>query len=157
QATLERLRLERLRPLVPSILLRGFSTPVTGTLAAGLFGGGTNSSLGNFSARQDWDLQVLWELRNFDLANPALARQRAAENQLAALELFRVQDRVAAEVAQAHAQAQSAAARAGQAEAELRDALDSAEKNVKGLGQTKDAGKVLILVIRPQEVVAAIQ
>src|SRR5262249_27314289 len=110
RATLERLRLERLRPLVPSILLRGSSTPVTGTRAAGLFGGGPNSSVGNFSARQDRDLQVLWELRGFGLANRALVRQRAAENQLAALELFRVQDRVAAEVAQAHAQAQSAAA-----------------------------------------------
>jgi outer membrane protein TolC len=157
RATLERLRLERLRPLVPSILLRGSSTPVTGTLTAGLFGGGPNSSLGNFSARQDWDIQVLWELRNFGLTNRALVQQRRAENQLAELELFRVQDQVAAEVAQAYAQAQSAAARVGQAEAELRDALASADMNVKGLGQTGDAGKVLILVVRPQEVVAAIQ
>jgi outer membrane protein TolC len=157
QATLERLRLERLRPLVPSVLVRGSSTPVTGTLTAGLFGGGTNGSLANFSARQDWDIQVLWELRNLGFANRALVQQRRAENQLAELELFRVQDRVAAEVAQAYAQAQSAAARVGQAEAEVRDALDSADKNLRGLGQTRDAGKVLILVVRPQEVVAAIQ
>ncbi|HEY1859354.1 MAG TPA: TolC family protein, partial [Gemmataceae bacterium] len=45
QATLERLRAERLRPLIPSVLLRGASTPVTGTLAGGYFGGGTNSDL----------------------------------------------------------------------------------------------------------------
>src|SRR5207237_9236 len=64
----------------------------------------------------------------------------------------------AAEVAQAYAQAQSAAARVSQAEDELRDALDSADKNLKGMGQTKEAGnRVLILVVRPQEVVAAIQ
>jgi outer membrane protein TolC len=130
---------------------------VTGTLTAGLFGGGTNASLANFSARQDWDIQVLWELRNLGFANRALVQQRRAENQLAELELFRVQDRVAAEVAQAYAQAQSAAARVGQAEAEVRDALDSADKNLRGLGQTRDAGKLLILVVRPQEVVAAIQ
>ncbi len=157
RATLEQLRLEKIRPLVPSILLRGASTPVTGTLAGGLFGGGTNSSLSNFSARQDWDVQVLWELRNLGFANRALVQQRRAENRLAELELFRTQDRIAAEVAQAHAQAQSAAARATEAEAELRDALESAEKNLQGLGQTKAAGGLLLLVIRPQEVVAAVQ
>src|SRR5262249_18070332 len=43
------------------------------------------------------------------------------------------------------------------AEAGLRDAVDSANKNLQGLGQTKPAGRVLVLVIRPQEVVAAIQ
>ncbi len=157
-ATLERLRLEKLRPLVPSILLRGFSTPVTGTLSAGLFGGGINSNLSHFSARQDWDLQVLWELRNFGFANRALVQQRQAENRLAVLELFRTQDRVAADVQQAHAQVQSAASRLGLAELELRSALDSAERNFKALGQTKDAGNnVLILLVRPQEVVAALQ
>src|SRR5207302_1664087 len=62
QATLQRLRQERLRPLVPSVLLRGASTPVVGTLAAGVFGGGQNGSLNNFGMRSDLDLQVLWEL-----------------------------------------------------------------------------------------------
>src|SRR5205085_12306214 len=59
--------------------------------------------------------------------------------------------------AQAHAQAQSAAARLVAAEAEVRDAVDSADKNLQGLGRTKDAGKLLILLIRPPEVLAAIQ
>src|SRR5262249_3740396 len=57
QATLERLRQERLRPLVPSVLLRGSSTPVTGTLAGGFYGGGPNSFMGNFGARSDFDIQ----------------------------------------------------------------------------------------------------
>ena len=158
QATLERLRQEKLRPLIPSLLLRGSSTPVTGTLAGGLFGGGLNDNMGHFSARQDWDIQLLWEFRNLGFTNVALVKQRRAENQLALLELFRTQDRIAAEVQQAYAQAQSAAARVGDAEAGLRAAVNSANKNVQGLGQTKELGKnVLILVIRPQEVVAAIQ
>src|SRR5205823_1646476 len=78
-------------------------------------------------------------------------------------ELFRLQDRVAAEVAQAYAQARSAASRLGKAEAGLKDAADSANKNLAGLGQTKTAGgaapgsKVIVFVIRPQEVVAAVQ
>jgi outer membrane protein TolC len=156
QATLERLRQERLRPLIPSVLLRGASTPVTGTLAGGLFGGGENSDLSHFGARMDLDLQVLWKLDNLAFGNQALVRERRAENQLAVLELFRTQDRVAAEVAQAYAQAQSAAARMGDAEAELRDAVESADKNLQGLRET-GAGAALATQVRPQEVVQAIQ
>jgi outer membrane protein TolC len=158
QATLVRLRQERLRPLIPSVLLRGASTPVVGTLAGGYFGGGRNDNLGNFSARSDFDVQVLWELQNLGFGNKALMDQRRAENRLSVLDLFRLQDQVAAEVAQAYAQAQSAASRLGKAENGLKEAAESANKNFEGLGQTKTAGgKVIILVIRPQEVVAAIQ
>jgi outer membrane protein TolC len=157
QATLQRLREEKLRPLIPSVLLRGFSTPVTGTMGAGLFGGGVNGDISNFGGRLDLDLQLLWKLDNLGFGNQAAVRQRRAENQAAIFELFRTQDRIAGEVAQAYAQAQSAAARARDAEEELRDALDSANKNLEGLGQTKTSGNVLILLVRPQEVVAAVQ
>jgi outer membrane protein TolC len=157
QATLERLRQERVRPLVPSVLLRGFSTPVTGTLAGGVFGGGVNDEVRHFGGRLDLDLQVLWQLQNLGLGNRALVRQRLAENQAALVELLRAQDQVAADIAKALAQAQSAAARVGEAEAEVRDALDSARKNLEGQKQTKTAGKVLVLVVRPLEVIAAVQ
>jgi outer membrane protein TolC len=157
RATLERLRQERLRPLVPSILLRGASTSVTGTLAAGVFGGGVNDNVGKFSMRSDWDVQVLWQLDNLGFGNHARVDQRRAEHEVAVLETFRTQDRVAAEVVQALAQVQSAAARLAEAAGGLRDALDSAEKNFEGLGQTRRAGDLLLLVIRPQEVVAAVQ
>ena len=69
QATLEQLRAEKLRPLVPSVLLRGTSTVPGGTLATGVFGGGVNGSMGNFAARGDLDLQVIWELQNLGLGN----------------------------------------------------------------------------------------
>jgi len=158
QATLVRLRQERLRPLIPSVLLRGASTNPAGTLAGGYFGGGRNDNLSNFGARSDFDIQVLWELQNLGFGNRALVDQRRAENQLSVLELFRLQDQVAADVAQAYAQAQSAASRLGKAEGGLEDAALSANQNFEGLGQTKTAGgKLILLVIRPQEVVAAIQ
>src|SRR5207248_9840740 len=64
QATLQRLRQERLRPLIPSVWLRGTSTPAVGTLAGGAFGGGINGRIGDFSARSDFDIQLLWELKN---------------------------------------------------------------------------------------------
>jgi outer membrane protein TolC len=157
QATLQRLRQEKLRPLIPSVLIRGASTPVTGTLAGGLFGGGINDNVNRFGARSDFDVQLLWELRNLGFGNRALTDQQRSENQLALLELFRTQDRIAAETARAFAEVQSAAARLGDAELGLRDAVESAEKNVQGLGETRPAGNLLVLVVRPQEVVAAIQ
>jgi outer membrane protein TolC len=156
EATLERLRQERLRPLVPSVVLHGASTPPE-TLGVGVFGGGLNSSLSNFSARSDIDIELLWELRNLGFGNRALVRQRGAENQLAMLELFRTQDQIAAEVAQSFAQAQAAAQRVGDAANELRDAAESAQKNFKGLSETKRAGTLAVLVIRPQEAVAALR
>src|SRR5207245_2081286 len=98
-----------------------------------------------------------WELRNLGFGNRALVNERQADNRLALLELFRTQDRVAAEVAEAHAQVLSAAERLADAEGGLRDAADSAQKNFEGVGQTRRAGELNVLVIRPQEVVAAVQ
>jgi outer membrane protein TolC len=159
QATLERLRQERLRPLVPSVALRGSSTPVTGTLAGGLYGGGRNDFMGNFGARSDFDIQVFWEFQNLLGGNRARVKERRADNQLAILELFRIQDQVAADVVQAHDLVRSAAGRMKDAESELRDAVDSATKNFETLGQFKTAPgtKLNLLIIRPLEVVAAIQ
>src|SRR5262249_48140020 len=136
RATLELLRQEKLRPLIPSVLFRGASTNPTGTLGGGYFGGGLNSPLSNFSARMDPDAQLLWELRNFGAGNLALVNLRGAESRLAELELFRTQDRVAAEVVQAVAQVRSAAARLKDAEAGLKDAVESANKNLLGMSET---------------------
>jgi outer membrane protein TolC len=157
QATVQRLRQEKWRPLIPSVLLRGAATNPAGTLAFGAFGGGVNSFLGNFGMRSDFDVQVLWELQNLGFGNLALVSARTSENRQAVLELLRTQDRVAAEVVQAHAQAQSAFDRLKDAEVGLEKAAESANKNLEGLGETNRAGGLLILVIRPQEVVAAIQ
>lgn len=164
QATLVRLRQERLRPLIPSVLLRAASTnPSQGTLAGGYFGGGKNDNLSNFGARSDFDIQVVWEFQNLLFGNAARVRERRSENQLAVLGLFGIQDRVAKEVAEAYAQVQSAAARVVKAERGLKNAVESANKNLQGLGQTNPAAgtapgtKVIVLVIRPQEVVSAVQ
>jgi hypothetical protein len=61
-------------------------------------------------------------------------------------------------VAQAYAQAQSAATRTGEAEAELKDAVESADKNLQGLTQTNAAARGrIVLLVRTQEVIASIQ
>jgi outer membrane protein TolC len=157
QATLERLRQEKLRPLIPSVLLRGFSTPVTGTLGVGYFGGGINSHMGNFSARSDLDFQILWELPNLGVGTATRIRERRAENEIAVLRLFQVQDRIAAEVVQAYAQAQAADERLKRAETGLRFAADSYEKHVAVLAETRSVGGVDLLIVRPQEVLSTLQ
>jgi outer membrane protein TolC len=157
QVTLMLLKQERLRPLIPSLLLRGDSMPGAGTLAGGVFGGGSNGRIGNGAFRSDIDLQLLWQFDNLGFGNRAKVRQRDAEKRLAFIDLLRIQDRVAAEVAQAYAQAQSAARRVGLAEKGVRSALSSADKNLVALAQTKSAQGRVILLVRPQEAVAAVQ
>jgi outer membrane protein TolC len=156
QATLTRLKQEKMRPLIPSLLFRGTATP-HGTLMGGVFGGGLNSDMSDFRMRNTFDVQLAWELQNLGFGNAARQRERLAENRVAALELLQIQDRVAADVVEAHAQLQEAAARIVDAEAGLKDAKESADKNLEGLNQTRRVGEVLLLIIRPQEVVAANQ
>jgi outer membrane protein TolC len=157
QSTLARIRQEKMRPFLPSVVARGTSTSATGTLAGGIFGGGINDDMGNFGGRFDYDVQLLWELKELGFGNYALVRQRQAENEVAVLQLSRIQDRVAAEVVQAYAGVRSATVRVTESEAELKDAVESADKNLEGLSQTRSVGNVVMLVVRPQEVVASFQ
>jgi outer membrane protein TolC len=157
EATLARLRQEKLRPLTPSIVLRGATTNPAGNLGSGVFGGGHDGAAWNWGGRNDLDLQIVLEFQNLGLGNKARVRERRSENQLAVLELFRTQDRVAAEVAQAHAQLSSAVGRLADAEAAVKDAVDLAEKNAAALGQTTEVRGTQVLIVRPQEVVAALQ
>jgi outer membrane protein TolC len=157
RAALQQLRQEKIRPLVPSILLRGAASNPAGTLAGGTFGGGINDQVSRFGARGDFDVQVLWQLENLGFGNSARVRERRAEHELAILESLRLQDRVAAEIKQAYDQALSAAARVKEAETGLKDAVDSVTQNFEGMKQTKRVGNLLVLVIRPQEAAAAVQ
>jgi len=157
QATLRRLKEEKLRPLLPSVLLRGAGTNPSGILSSGVFGGGQDSRLGDFSMRNTMDVEILWQLQNLGFGNKALVKERRADKELAVLEQFRIQDRIAAEVASAFAQVQSAANRIADAEVELKDALDSAKQNFEGMTQTRRVGNVNLPLIRPQEALAAVQ
>jgi outer membrane protein TolC len=155
QATLTRLRQERMRPLIPSLILQSNAAPDE-LLGAGAFGTGTKS-LNHWSGRSDWDAEVVWQFRNLGFGNRGLVTQRRGEQRQALVELFRIQDLVASEVTQAHAQVEAAAVRVGRAEAGLKAAVASYEGNLKGLSETVRAGELLQLVNRPQEVVAALQ
>jgi outer membrane protein TolC len=155
QAALVRVKQEKRRPLYPTLAVRGVGSNTPG-LAGGYFGGGINDFVGNFGPRFSVDLQAVWEFQNLGFGNTALVRERQADSRRALLELLRTQDVVTAEVVQAHAQAGRAARRLAAATDGVVNASATAEKNLKGLGQTKRAGEQLVLVFRPQEAVAAI-
>lgn len=157
KANLERLRQEKLRPLIPSLLVRSVSTNPSGTLGFGTFGGGAGNRLGNYSPRLDYDAQLVWEFRNLGFGNRANILERKAELDSATLELYRLQDRIASEVVKAFADANAAAERLKEAGPALLEAADSYKKNMAGLSQTRRVGNFLTLIVRPAEAVAAIQ
>ncbi len=157
QATRDQVLQERLRPLMPYLLVRGDSTSPAGELAGGVYAAGNGGTINSYGGRLDIDVQLLWQLSNLGFGNRALVRQRRAENDQAMIELLRVQDLVAAEVSQAQAQAESAAARVTIAERGLKLAVESAQKNLAGVGETQRVGDLVTLVIRPQEAVASVQ
>jgi outer membrane protein TolC len=144
-----------MRPLLPSLVLQSNAVP-NGRLGVGAIGSGAHD-VSSWAGRSDWDAQVVWEFRNLGFGNRGLVTQRRGEQHQALVELFRVQDLVAAEVRQAHAQVQAAVVRVRKAEAEVKAAQATYEGNLKGLSETVRPGELLQLVTRPQEAVAALQ
>jgi outer membrane protein TolC len=157
QASLVRIRQEKMRPLLPSILVTGFQTPGGMTTQAGIFGTGNGGKLNLWSFRDDVSAQLVWQLDSFGLGNLALIKRRRGEQSRATADLFQMQDMVASEITQSQANLQSAAARVVQAERSLQTGLVTFQKNLEGLGQTKRFENVLELVYRPQEVVYALK
>ncbi|HEV3164174.1 MAG TPA: TolC family protein, partial [Isosphaeraceae bacterium] len=155
-AATQLLRQEKTRPLLPNLIVLSPSTS-TGLLAAGNFAGGGNQFLGSNEPRADFEVAAVWQLQNLGVGNVGRIKQRKAEQQSASIELTRTFFRVRSEVSQALARLQTAHARVPQTEEGLRQAIVSAEKNFEGLRETtRPAGELLRLVVRPQEVVAAI-
>jgi outer membrane protein TolC len=157
EATLARLKQEKIRPLMPSLAIRSVSTNPSGSLGYGLFGGAGSGVPGSYGSRFDIDMQLVWEFQAFGFANRARVNERRAEHAAAILEQFKTQDLVAAEVVRAFAQVRAAAERLNEAEPALRDAIELADSSISGLGATRRVGEGLVLVVRPQEAVAALQ
>jgi outer membrane protein TolC len=159
QETLVRLRTERLRPLIPSVVLAGNAVPVApfGNLMGGAFYSDYSGQSNPWSGRIDPNVQVYWTLENFGFGNRALVREQAARRDRALVELFRIQDRVASEVVQAHARVQSALVGVNRSEAELRQAQITYRGSLKGITETIPTGERLVLVNRPLEAVDALR
>ncbi len=151
-------RREKVRPFLPNLII--FSPGTTsagGLLPSGSFTAGGNSAIGNSHPRSDYAVGAVWQLQGLGFGNGGLVKQRRGERDSVSVELTRIVYRVNSEVSQALARAQTAKARIPLAEEELRQAIESADKNFIGLRETsRPAGDILRLVVRPQEVVAAI-
>ena len=128
-------------------------------MAYGGFAAGQGTDLGGFNQRSDWDVSAVWTVQNLGLGNVALIRQRRSEFDVARSQEFRFRDIVAREVTVAWADLRlGRTAHCTNGAAELRQAEISARENLEGLGEVKRvAGGINILVIRPLEVVVALQ
>ena len=156
QAAEARIRREKMRPLLPIVVIGGFQTPGGMLIQGGVFGLGPNSSLNQWTGRADVSLQLVWQLDAFGIGNLARIKQQRGDESRTIIELRRTQDRVAAEVTEAQARLQSAAARVSQADRALRASLIAFNGNYEGLQQTTRFGDVLVEVFRPQGVVYAL-
>jgi hypothetical protein len=156
QAVAQAIRREKGRILLPSIWINGFQTP-NEMIQAGIFGLGSNASMNQWVGREDVSLQPLWQLDAFGLGNLARIKEQRGEQSRQIIELFKIQDMVAADVTRAQAHLQSAAARVGQAERAMVTAIITFNGNFEGLRHTTRFGDILVLVNRPQEVVFALQ
>ena len=132
QATLARLQAGTMRPLIPSMLITGNGTPDF-LFQGGIFGTG-GGGLNQWAGRSDVAAQVVWKADNLGFGNQSLIRKRRGEMDLAMVELYEVQDRVAAEVTQAKADVESAAYRATQAERGLKESLATYQGNLERPG-----------------------
>jgi outer membrane protein TolC len=152
QAAIADVRREKWRPVLPVFMLNGFQSAGM-YLQAGIFGLGPNSSLSQWTGRVDGSFQLMWQLQAFGIGNLAMIKERRGDESKAMVELFRLQDRVAADVTRTHARLQSAAQRVIQADRALRTGIITFNGNFAGLQQTTRFGDVLVLVYRPQEAV----
>ena len=157
QAAEARIRREKMRPLLPLVVIGGFQTPGGMLIQGGIFGLGPNSSLNQWAGRVDVGLQLVWQLDALGIGNLARIKQQRGDESRTIIELRRTQDMVAAEVTRAQARLQSAAARVSQADRSLRSSLINFNGSYEGLQQTTRFGDVLVEVFRPQEVVFTLQ
>jgi hypothetical protein len=123
----------------------------------GVFASGAHGAGNPTSARNDVTVELVWGLDNLGFGNRAMVRQRQSEQKQLLVELFHIQDRVAADVARAHASLVSAGRRSETAASGLQDALASYTGSVNELGKIHTVDDVKVLTRRAFEVVDALR
>ncbi|HEY1603121.1 MAG TPA: TolC family protein [Pirellulales bacterium] len=151
----EKIRQEKGRLLMPSLMLSGFQTP-NELIQFGAQGIGYGRNMNLWSLRDDLSPQALWQYEGLGYGNMARIKEQRGEQSRALIEQFRIQDSVAGDITRAQARLQSATVRVVQADRSVREALITYEGNYEGLAQTTRFGNVLVQVYRPQEAVVAL-
>ena len=151
-----RIRREKVRMLLPSILLNGFQTPYE-LLQAGIFGMGPNSSLNQWAGRDDFSLQPLWQLEA--LGSGTCADQGAARRAVACDHPALQDPGPGGGRRDPGRKPGSNRRRPGSARPIAPCARPSSPSTAtsRACSQTIRFGDVLVLVNRPQEVVFALQ
>ncbi len=156
QAAEARVRREKMRPVLPLVMINGFQSAGM-YYNIGMFGLGPNSSLNQWVGRGDVSLQLVWQFDALGIGNLARVKQQRGEQSAAIVRFFKAQDMVAAEVTEAQARLHSAAARVGQAERALGTAISTFNGNFEGLRHTTRFENLLVMVYRPQEAVYSLE
>jgi outer membrane protein TolC len=144
EASVLQLKQAKLRPFVPSLAV---------SYSGAAFGGGSNSTLGNFGGRNDFAASLFWDLRGFGLIDRAAVRRRAADKSTADIDLVRVRAQIANDVV---ASAEARAAAAAQIE-EAREAVVEAQLSLELNLTNIRRGAGLPGATRPIEVLQPIQ
>jgi outer membrane protein TolC len=150
------LRQEKHRPFLPQLVVISPAT-TTGLLPFGNFSAGAENKLNSNGQRGDIEVAAVWQLQNAGLGNIGRIRQSRAERDLQSIAVTRTLFQVRSELTQAVARLQTARVRVVENQEQVIQAIESADKNFIGLRETaRPQGQLLRLIVRPQEVVAAI-
>jgi outer membrane protein TolC len=120
QEAIQRLQREKHAPLVPSMLLAA---------SYGGLGGGLGSDLTNYGDRFDADAVLYWELRQLGVGERTARQESQARIQQARQRQLAQMDRIARDVAQAHAQVVARTRQVDVLEKAVRAAEDSYQRN----------------------------
>lgn len=159
QWALDRIRHEQIRPFTPTLIFAPNAVPAApfGTMMTGIFSSDRNGTPQPWVGRFDSLTMGTWEANNLGFGNAAAVRERRAEKERELVELFRIQDHVAAEIVQAYARVQASLLRINKSETEVKEAKITFDGNLKAISETYRFGDRQILVNRPLEAVVALQ
>ncbi len=82
-------RREKARTFLPSVYLTGFQTPGGMLIQGGVFGLGPNSSLSQWTGRDDVSVQLMWQLESFGIGNLARIKKQRGQQSQAIVDLVR--------------------------------------------------------------------
>ena len=139
-------------------MLNGFQTPGGMLIQAGIFGLGPNSSLNQWTGRDDVSIQLIWQLENFGIGNLARIKGQRGQQSRAIVELSADPGHGGGgREPGPGARASRRPPGSSRPIAPCAPASSPSTGNIEGLGQTSRFGDVLVLINRPQEAVYALQ
>ena len=153
----QRLKQEKKRPFLPNLIILSPAARPPACWPPATCPPGRTPAWAPMRPAANFDVAAVWQLQNAGIGNIGRIRQRRAEQDLASIEVTRIAVPGPGRGAAGPGPAPDRPGSRPQTEEGLRQAIESADKNFIGLRETtRPAGELLRLVVRPQEVVAAL-